>query len=89
MRDSSHLNFGRDRHLLFNVFCGMPRPLGDDIDVIIGDVWIGFDREIVERDCTPSEKQDRQPKQESGCSAQSQRAPESLRLQSRFQLKYI
>ena len=35
------------------------RPLRDDLDVVVGDVGIGFHRKVVERDRAPDEQQER------------------------------
>ena len=48
----------RDRDLLLNLFGRAPRPLGNHVDVIIGYIGIGFDRQIVERDGAPDKQQD-------------------------------
>ena len=64
MRDTRHLDFGRDRDLLLNVFRGMPRPLRDDVDVVVRDIGIGFDWKVVERNDAPREKQNRPAKNE-------------------------
>jgi len=57
--DARHAVFEGNGHLLFDVFGGTAGPLGDDVDVVIGDVGIGFDGEIVEGDCAPTEQQHR------------------------------
>ena len=43
VRDAVHDDFQRDRDLLFDLFGGDSRPLRDDLDVIVGDIGIGFD----------------------------------------------
>ena len=40
-----HLDLDRDRDLLLDIFGGAARPLGDDLNVVIGHVRIRFDRE--------------------------------------------
>ena len=49
-------------NLLLYFFGSPPRPLGDDFDVVIRYVWIGLDRQIMKRDATPDEEQNRQGK---------------------------
>ena len=55
--NARHDNFQRDRHLLLDLFGRAAGPLGDDGDVIIGNVRIGFDGQIVEGDGAPDEEQ--------------------------------
>ena len=62
MRDSSHLDFSRNRNLFFDVFSGMAGPLGDDVHVIVGNIGIGIDGKIVKRDHAPCEHQGGQTK---------------------------
>src|ERR1700761_8294402 len=57
VRDTGHLNLGRNRYLLFDVLCGMPRALGNDVDVVVGDIRIGLDWKIVKRNDAPREEQ--------------------------------
>ena len=43
----------RNGDLLLHFFRRAPGPLRNDLDVVIGNVGIGFDRQIVERDQRP------------------------------------
>ncbi len=56
--DAGHLYFDRDGDLLLNLFGGAAGPLGDDLDVVVGDVGVGFDRKVVEGDDAPAGQQD-------------------------------
>ena len=58
MRHSRHLNLDRDRDLLFDLLGGASRPLRNDRDIVVGDIGIGFDGKIVERDRSPAGQQD-------------------------------
>src|ERR1700727_2450307 len=58
MRHAGHLNLDGDRDLLFHLLRRAARPLRNDRDVVVGDVWIGFDRQVVERDGPPASQQD-------------------------------
>src|SRR6202000_2915241 len=55
--DARHLDLGRHRNLLFDIFCRMPRPLRDDVDVVIRYIWIGLNRQVMERYDAPCEEQ--------------------------------
>ena len=57
--DARHLYFEGNGDLLLDLFGGAAGPLGDDLDVVVGDVGIGFDGEIVEGDCAPAEQEQR------------------------------
>src|SRR5260370_9595646 len=57
VRDSWHLNLSRNCHLLFDMFRGVSRPLGDDVDIVVGDIRIRLNREVVERDRSPGKEQ--------------------------------
>src|SRR6266852_4199290 len=59
VRDAVHRDFQRDTDLLFDLFCGDSGPLGDDVDVVVGNVRIGFHGKLVKRDRSP-------PKQKKG-----------------------
>src|SRR5215467_12165277 len=59
MRNTVHLNFNRNRDLLFNFFGRTAWPLRDDLHVIIGNVGIGLDRQVMEGDCSPKQQQNR------------------------------
>src|ERR1700733_7208747 len=58
MWHSGHLNFDRNRHLLFHFFGGTSRPLGNDRHIVVGDIGIGLYGQIVKRDSPPAEQQD-------------------------------
>ncbi len=55
--DAGHLDFDGNGDLLLYFFGGTPGPLGDDLDIIVGDVGVGFDREIAEGNDAPGEEQ--------------------------------
>ena len=57
MRDAVHCDFERNRDLLLHFFGGAARPLRDDLDVIVGDVGVGFHRKVVEGDRAPNQQQ--------------------------------
>ncbi len=57
MRNAGHLNFHRHRHLALDLLGAAPRPLGNDLDVIVGDVRIGLDRQVAEADHAPRSQQ--------------------------------
>lgn len=57
MRKAVHLNLNRDRNLLLDFFCSPPRPLGDDLNVVVRHVGIRFDRQIMKRDAAPDQKE--------------------------------
>ena len=52
-----HGNFERHRYLLLHFFRRAPGPLSDDLNVVVGNVRIGFDRKVVKRNCAPDKKQ--------------------------------
>ena len=60
MRNSVHHDFERDRHLLLDLLGRDARPLGDDFDVVISHVRVGFDRQLMERNSTPDKQQHRE-----------------------------
>ena len=69
----------RDGDLLLDLFGGAAGPLRDDLDVVVGDVGIGLDGQVVERDDAPDEQQNGERRgPASGCSAQNRRARESF-----------
>ena len=59
MRQPVHHDLNGYRDLLLDFFSCAPRPLRDDLDVIVGYVRVGFDRQIVKRDRAPNQQQDR------------------------------
>ena len=52
-----HHGFERDGHLLLDLLRGNARPLGDDLDVVVGDVGIRFHGKLMERDRAPGQQQ--------------------------------
>ena len=60
VRETVHLNFDGDGDLLLDFFGGAAGPLRNDLDVVVGDIRIGFDRKGVEGDGAPHEKQGRE-----------------------------
>jgi len=58
VREASHLDFNGNGDLLLDFFGGAARPLRDDLDVVVGDVGIGFDGKLMERDGTPGEEEE-------------------------------
>src|SRR5215469_16414558 len=59
VRDTIHLDFDRDGDLLLDFLGRPPWPLRDYLHPCIGDVWIGFDRQVVKRDHAPNEEKNR------------------------------
>ena len=59
MRNAVHHDFERNRDLLLHLLGGDSRPLRDDLDVVVRDVGIGFDRKLMERNRAPDEQQKR------------------------------
>src|SRR5215471_18580624 len=57
VRDAIQGNLEWNRNLLFDLFRGDSRPLGDHLDVIIRDVWIGLNWKRVKGDDARREKQ--------------------------------
>ena len=53
-----HLQLKGNGNLALHLLGGAARPLGNDIDVIVGNVRIGLNREPVKRDDSPDEQQD-------------------------------
>ena len=75
VRDAGHLDLDGDGDLLLNLFGGASGPLRDDLDVVVGDVGVGFDGQVVERDDAPGEEEDRRRRRPAiDCSAQNRRA---------------
>src|SRR5580698_926407 len=56
MRDAVHHDFQWDGDLLFDLFRRNPRPLRDDLDVVVGHVGIGLDGQVPEGNDAPGEK---------------------------------
>src|SRR5579859_7053767 len=57
MRNPVHLDLDGNRYLLFNFFRRASGPLRNHLNPGIGDVGISLDRQAVERDHAPNEKQ--------------------------------
>ena len=53
VRNAGHLDLDRHRDLALDLLGAAARPLGDDLDVVVGDVGIGFDGQVAERDDAP------------------------------------
>src|SRR5580693_2603267 len=58
VRQPVHLDFDGNGDLLLDLFGGAAGPLGDDLDVVVGDVGIGLDGKVVEGDGAPGEEDD-------------------------------
>src|ERR1700677_1226698 len=56
--NSVHLDFDGNRDLLLDLFGSSSRPLRNDLHPGVGDVGIGLDRQVVERNHAPNEKKD-------------------------------
>ena len=57
MGNAVHHDFKGNGDLLFHFFGSASGPLRDDLNVIVGDVGIGFHRQIVKGDGAPDEQQ--------------------------------
>ena len=55
MRDAVQFYFQRNRDLLFDFFGSVAGPLSDDLRVGVGDVGLGFDGELMQRNYAPHE----------------------------------
>ena len=88
-RNAVHHGFERNGDLLLDLLGGDARPLRDDIDVVVGDVRIGLDRQMW-NEMMPQAKS-RMPiaRTRSGFGARNRLACESLRLHRGFQLQNI
>ena len=64
MSNSVEFHFERNRDLLLDFFCGVTRPLRDDLRVGIGDVGIRLDGQGVEGNDAPDEKHEGSPENE-------------------------
>src|SRR5271166_4642775 len=58
MGDAVHLRLDRNRDLLLYFFGGSSGPLGDDVDVSIGNIRVRFNRERVKRVSAPEKESD-------------------------------
>src|SRR6202167_1954831 len=56
MRDAVHHDFQWDRDLLFDLFRRNPRPLCNDLDVVVGHVGIGLNGQLPKGNDAPGEK---------------------------------
>ena len=59
MRNPIEFYFERNCNLLLDFFGSVARPLSDDLRIGIGDVRIGFDGQVMERDNAPDKKHER------------------------------
>ena len=59
VRQAVHDDLDGNGDLLLDFFGGVAGPLRDDLDVVVGDVGIGFHRQVVERDRAPNQQQQR------------------------------
>ena len=66
MRHTVELDFEWNRDLLLDFFGGVARPLRDDLRVGVGNVGIGFDRQIVKGNDAPDEEHERPAQHEQG-----------------------
>ncbi len=57
VRQSVHHDFERNGNLLLDFLCRASRPLRDDLDVIVGHVGIGFDRQPLKGNDAPEKQQ--------------------------------
>ena len=58
MRNAGHLHFDGNGYLLLDFLGGAAWPLCDDLNIVVGDIGVGFHREILERNGTPSQEDD-------------------------------
>src|ERR1700729_268211 len=56
VRYAGHLDLDRRGDLLLDFFGRAARPLRDYLDVVVGNVWIGFDGKIMEGHDSPAEE---------------------------------
>ena len=86
VRDSVHRGFERNRYLLLDLFRRDSRPLGDDLNVVVRHIRIGFDGKPVERNDAPARRaKPQRPAPAGGCSRQSQQQRGS----SAFPLEFL
>ena len=57
VRDAVHDDLDGNRNLLLNFLRRPSRPLGNDRDVVVGDVRIGLNRKIMEGNRSPNQQQ--------------------------------
>src|ERR1700682_6218 len=60
VRNPVHLDFNGNRDLLLHLFRSAPRPLRDDLHVVVSHVRVGFHGKIVEGHRAPNQQQRRQ-----------------------------
>jgi hypothetical protein len=60
MRNAVHHDFDGSGHLLFHFLGRAPRPLRDDLDVVVRHVRIRFHRQVMERDGAPDQQKNRE-----------------------------
>ena len=58
VRDAVHHHFDRNRHLLLYLFGGAPRPLSNDLDIVVGYVRVRINGQLVKRDHSPDHQED-------------------------------
>src|SRR5580692_893183 len=61
VRDAVHHDFERNRDLLLDLFRRNPRPLSDDLDIVVGYIGIRLNGKVTEGNDAPSEKQQGEP----------------------------
>ena len=72
VRNAVHHDFERNGDLLLHLFGRNAGPLGDDLDVVVGDVGIGLHRKAAEGNDAPDEEQQGDGEhQEAVCRAKS------------------
>ena len=64
VRDAGHLDLDGRGDLLLDLFGGAAGPLGDDLNVVVGDVGVGLDGKVMEGDDAPAEEHDGSPEDE-------------------------
>ena len=64
MGNAVHDDFEGNRNLLFDLLGRNSRPLGNDLNVVVGDIGIGLNGQALERDDTGGKKDDGQRQHE-------------------------
>jgi hypothetical protein len=64
VRNAGHLDFDGNRDLAFDLLGAAPRPLRDDLDVVVGNVGIGLNGQSAEREDAPNSEQQNSAKDE-------------------------
>ena len=62
VRNPVHHDFQRNGHLLLDLLRRNSRPLCDDLDIVVRNVWVRFDGKLMERNCAPHKQHQRQRK---------------------------